>query len=251
MLHLPRDEIFQYLEDIGAMACVAKDVVSTADWAANVEKFCPGAVVLLPGDPKFQARALRRRARFFGWCDADQLARERGSACVFQVSQGQNLLWRGAGLLGRPRHFRRSCVLETEVALPCTVAEIIEAEINRWCDSDTAQLQQFDVASSLQLWLPAQIGNPIVFQPNLTLDAVWSYVVTVEPGCCGRLGGVEFFQYVSAPDDSSGTSYSVCLYLKVYRPDRQLRKMDGPVTGSAILWIFHHQSASAITGNVS
>ena len=105
----------------------------------------------------------------------EQLARQRGSACLFQVSQGQNFLWRGAGLLGRPRHFRRSRVLQTEVALPCTVAEIIEAEINRWCDSDTVpQLQQFDVASSLQLWLPAQIGNPFVFQPSLTLGAVWS-----------------------------------------------------------------------------
>ena len=140
--------------------------------------------------------------------------------------------------------------MEAEVALPYAVAVMIEAEINRWCDLDTfPQLQQFDVVSSLQLWLPAQVGNPVVFQPNLTLDAVRSHVVTVEPGCYGRVENVELLQHISAPYDSSGTNYSVYVNLKVYRPDRQLRKMDGPVAGSAILWILHHPSASVITGS--
>ena len=253
MFHLPRDQIFQYLEDIGAVACSARGIVSSADWAANVEQFCPGAIASLPGDPKFQARALRRRGRFFLWRDAHQLARERDIACVFQVSQGQNFLWRGTGLLARPHH-HHFCVLEAEVTLPCTVAEIIEAEINRWCDLDTFEqqtLRQFDVASSLQLWIPAHVDNPVVFQPNLTLQGVRSYVVTVEPGCCGRVALATFLLDICAPDDSSGTSYSFVVHVRVYRPDRQLRKMDGPITGSAILLIYHHQSASVITSSAS
>ena len=144
--------------------------------------------------------------------------------------------------------------MQTEITLPYAVAEIIEAEINRWCDLDTfAQqtLQQFDVASSLQLWIPAHVDNPVVFQPNLTLQGVRSYVVTVEPGCCGRMALATFLLDICAPDDSSGTSYSFVVHVRVYRPDRQLRKMDGPIAGSAILLIYHHQSASVITNSAS
>ena len=72
-------------------------------------------------------------------------------------------------------------------------------------------------------------------QPSLALVAVRSGVLTVDPGFSVRLGTVEFEQDISAPDDSGGPRFTVYLKLNVYRPERQLRKMDGPVAGRAVV----------------
>jgi hypothetical protein len=151
--------------------------------------------------------------------------------------------WQGIGRFKGPRYSQRGHVLEAELALPVYVAEAIEVEMRRWCGSHR-HLDDFDLASWLQVWHPTAGSNPVVLHPHAAVEAVrWE---REHPRFVGEHGVAEFRRDLKAPDGRSERRLTIHLVTSVYRPLHRLRSMDGPVAAQVVLWLWNFPWSATI-----
>jgi len=231
MLRCVSSQVCIYVEDLRPLSCAARGCVTSEDWGKQAERLLPVGVASLPGNPKFQVRALLGQA-------GRQRIDPRGisvplEGCVALLGlrrDGATLcrLAKTVALLDDHILSRRDNIVLAEFVLSRCAAQALERAIVRWirhCDGPPDPTT-CGIGCALEIWVPSQSGEPRVAQLRLDLAGIRCE----RNETYGLIGHLEFY-----PPDISFDINPFLLRVITCRPDFLHDGMHSAVAARAIL----------------
>ena len=275
-------DVARCLIELGHLECTARDVVTPGMWQSCAEDLWPTARTLLPGNPKFQVRALRalpsKVQMPLQHIDPDSLSPcQEANLVLLALCYNAVPLCRCTSTitLNRPEYNFHGHAIEEEAAfiLPDHAALTLENEVVSWWQSagrvwpppshepvgleEFENIDNFGITVWLEIWFP---GNPgrhhRVLRPDLRIGSIWWEDMSHYDGSSVTV--VEFTQLFHAmpetlplipfpwnrPDVGYDFGGSTTLRISLMRPQLSKVGRQGPLEASVRLQgsVDEHQS---------